>query len=38
MRIIASNVTICYKSNTTGVTCGAGTAYPSEATEFTTGL
>jgi len=28
----------CNKSNTTGVTCGAGTAYPSEAHEFTPGF
>ena len=27
---------ICNKSNTTGVTCGAGNAYPSGAPEFTT--
>jgi len=26
---------VCNKSNTTGATCGSGTAYPSEAPEFT---
>jgi hypothetical protein len=26
---------VCNKSNTTGATCGAGTAYPSGAPEFT---
>jgi hypothetical protein len=28
----------CNKSNTTGATCGAGTAYPSGAPEFTSGF
>jgi len=28
----------CNKSNTTGATCGAGTAYPSGAPEFTHGF
>ena len=28
----------CNKSNTTGATCGAGTAYPSRSLEFTHGF
>jgi hypothetical protein len=29
---------VCYKSNTTGTTCGAGIAYPSGAPEYTSDL
>ena len=29
---------VCNRSNTTGVTCGAGTAYPSETPVFTSGF
>jgi len=29
---------VSFNSNTTGVTCGAGTAHPSGAPEFTTGF
>jgi hypothetical protein len=29
---------VCNKSNTTGVTSGTGTAYPSESTEFSPGF